>query len=89
MVRKDIAFIKLKRSNWQHSLKEFELRSNCAWLEKSLRGVIFLEKMMQAKTYYKINENSSLAKVSKITAALDMNQYVIDSSIGKYNLQRE
>ncbi|KZR72757.1 hypothetical protein PMIT1318_00719 [Prochlorococcus marinus str. MIT 1318] len=68
---------------------ECQLRSNCVWPEKSLREVIFLKKMMQAKTYYKINENASLVKVSKITAALDMNQYVIASSIGKYNLQRE
>ena len=82
-------FIKLNRSDWHHSCMECQLRSNCVWPEKSLREVIFLKKMMQAKTYYKINENASLVKVSKITAALDMNQYLIASSIGKYNLQRE
>ena len=84
-----MTFIKLKRSDWQHSLKEFQLRSNWAWPEKSPREVIFLKKKMQAKTYYKINENASLFKVSKITAALDMNQYVIASSVGKYNHQGE
>ena len=82
-------FIKLHRSDWQLSFMECQLRSNCAWLEKSLREVIFLKKMMQAKTYYKINENASLVKVSKITAAVDMNQYVIASSVGKYNYQGE
>ena len=84
-----MTFIKLKRSDWRHSLKEFQLRSNWAWVETSLREVDSLKKMMQAKTYYKINENASLVKVSKITAALDMNQYVIASSVGKYNYQGE
>ena len=81
--------IKIVRCNWQQSLKEFQLRSNWAWVEKSLRKIISLKKMMQEKTYYKLNENASLVKVSKITAALDMNQYVIASNIGKYNLRRE
>ena len=81
--------IKIVRCNWQQSLKEFQLRSNWAWVEKSLRKIISLKKMMQAKTYYKINENASLVKVSKITAALDMNQYVIAGSVGQYNYQEE
>ena len=79
--------IKIVRCNWQQSLKEFQLRSNWAWVEKSQREVIFLKKMMQAKTYYKSNKNGSLVKVSKITVDLDMKQYVIASSVGKYNYQ--
>ena len=84
-----MTFIKQKHSDCQHSLKEFQLRNNWTWVEKLQREVISLKNMMQAKTYYKINENASLVKVSKITAALDMNQYVIASSVGKYNHQGE
>ena len=84
-----MTFIKIVRSNWHHSFMECQQRSNWAWPEKSPREVIFLKKLMQAKTYYRINENASLVKVSKITAALDMNQYVIASSVGKYNYQGE
>ncbi|KZR65749.1 hypothetical protein [Prochlorococcus sp. MIT 1303] len=89
MVRKDMPFIKLNRSDWHHSLAEFQQRSNWVWLAKSLREVICFEKIMRAKTYSKINKNSTLIKVSKITAALDMNQYVIAGSVGQYNYQEE
>ena len=82
-------FIKLNRSDWHHSLAEFQQRSNWVWLAKSLREVISFKKIIQAKTYSKNNKNSTLIKVSKITAALDMNQYVIASSVRKYNYQGE
>ena len=81
--------IKIVRSNWHHSFMECQQRSNCAWLEKSQREAISFKKIIQAKTYCKSNKNTCLAKVSKITAALDMNQYVIASSVGKYNHQGE
>lgn len=84
-----MTFIKLKRSDWHHSLKEFQQRSYWVWLGKSQRDVISVENMMQAKTYCKINKKTSLGKVNKVTAAFDINQYVIAGSIGKYNNQGE
>ncbi len=84
-----MTFIKLKQSDWQRSLKEFQQRSYWVWLGKSQRDVISVKNMMQAKTYYKISKKTSLVKVSKVTAAFDINQYVIAGSIGNYNHQGE
>ena len=68
---------------------ECQQRINWVWLGKSQREVISFKKIIQAKTYYKSNKNTTLAKVSKITVVLDPNQYLIAGSAGKYNYQGE